>query len=178
MSDEAEPVSVLRRRMLARTDGLDHFRGSSRADGQELPEMVMNRIAWYQAASRRNRRRYAVTELAAVLAAAAVPVATTARLSSVVIAALGAVVVISTGIRTTFQIHENWIEDNRMRYDIEREAALFLVEAPPYTGPEAARDLVVRIELFAHGSGHRWLARRIRVRNSETTATGTPTAST
>jgi hypothetical protein len=156
-----------RNRRHPRTDGLDHFRGSGRADGLELPVMVMNRIAWYQAAGRRNRLRYAATEIAAVLAAAAVPVATTAQLSPVVVAALGAIVVVSTGVRTTFQIHENWIEDNRMRYDIEREAALFLVDAPPYDGPDAARDLVVRIELFAHGSGHRWLARRTRVRDDE-----------
>ena len=168
---------VFGRRTVPRTDGLDHFRGSSREDGQELPAMVINRIAWYQAAGRRNRARYAATEISAVLAAAAVPVATTAQLSSVVIAGLGAVVVISTGIRTTFQIHENWIEDNRMRYDIEREAALFLVDAPPYQGADAARDLVVRIESFAHGSGHRWLARRTRLQDDKTPAGGSPASS-
>lgn len=168
---------VFGRRTVPRTDGLDHFRGSSREDGQELPAMVLNRIAWYQAAGRRNRARYAATEISAVLAAAAVPVATTAQLSSVVIAGLGAVVVISTGIRTTFQIHENWIEDNRMRYDIEREAALFLVDAPPYQGADAARDLVVRIESFAHGSGHRWLARRTRLQDDKTPAGGSPASS-
>ncbi|WP_143253857.1 DUF4231 domain-containing protein [Amycolatopsis keratiniphila] len=169
-------IGTKRRQRLPRTDGLDHFRGSSRKDGQELPAMVMNRIAWYQAAGRRNRKRYALTEITAVLAAAAVPVTTTARLDGTVIAALGAIVLVATGVRTTFQIHENWIEDNRMRYDIEREAALFLVDAPPYQGPDAARDLVVRIELFAHGSGHRWLARRTRIREQEETAGVQPPA--
>lgn len=169
-------IGILRRQRLPRTDGLDHFRGLSRKDGQELPAMVMNRIAWYQMAGRRNRKRYALTEVTAVLAAAAVPVATTAHLDGTVVAALGAIVLVATGIRTTFQIHENWIEDNRMRYDIEREAALFLVDAPPYQGPDAARDLVVRIELFAHGSGHRWLARRTRIREQEETGTTQPPA--
>lgn len=148
---------------MARVAAEAHWMLSATRAGEPLPAMITMRWRWYKDAAVRHRRRYAATELLAICAAASVPVAAAARLDAVVVAVLGAVVLVATGVRTTFQLHENWIEHSRVRYAIEREVALWLVESPPYEGTDAMRTLITRIEDLAQDSGDRWAARRAQV---------------
>ena len=101
-------------------------------------------------------------ELVTICASAAVPVAAAAHLDSVIIAGLGAAVLIATGVRTTFGLHENWVEHSQLGYGIEREAALFLVASSPYDGTDAVQKLVTRVESLADDGGQRWATRRLR----------------
>jgi hypothetical protein len=138
-----------------------HWMVTAERDGQALPVTVVAKWRWYKKGARRDRLRYGVVEVVALTGSAAIPVAATAHLDSVIIAGLGALVLVATGIRTTFGMHENWVEHSQIGYAIEREAALFLQSSPPYEGADAVRELVARVETLADEGGQQWARRRI-----------------
>jgi len=138
-----------------------HWMVTAERDGDALPTTVVAKWRWYKKGARRDRLRYGVVEVVALIGSAAIPVAAAAHLDSVVIAALGSVVLVATGIRTTFGMHQNWVEHSQIGYAIEREAALFLHSAPPYEGSDAVRVLVARVETLAEEGGQQWARRRI-----------------
>jgi hypothetical protein len=88
-----------------------------------------------------------------------IPVVAATHLPSLVVAAL---VLIATGVRTTFGLHENWVEQSRIRYAIEREVALYLVKASPYASSDATYELVKTVEAIAWEAGQQWATRRLR----------------
>lgn len=138
-----------------------HWIVTAERDGQALPVTVVAKWRWYKKGARRDRLRYGVVEIIALTCAAAIPVAATAHLDSVIIAGLGALVLVATGIRTTFGMHQNWVEHSQIGWAIEREAALFLQSSPPYEGSDAVRVLVARVETLAEEGGQQWARRRI-----------------
>ena len=158
------------RRMAAWTDtsgDLDkHWIVTSRRDDQTLPATVIARWRWYKATSRRDRRRYGLVELVTIGSSAAIPVAAAAHLNSTIIATLGAVVLVAAGIRTTFGLHENWVDHSQVGYAIEREAALFFVGSPPYDGTDSAQRLVEQVESLADQGGKRWADRRMSLEHN------------
>jgi len=143
-----------------------HWMVTAERDGHALPVTVIARWRWYKKGSRRDRLRYGAMEIAALAGSAAIPVAAAAHLDSVVIAALGAFVLVATGVRTTFGLHENWVEHSQVGYAIEREAALFLHSSPPYEGADAIQVLVARVETIADEGGQQWVRRRLTVERS------------
>jgi hypothetical protein len=143
-----------------------HWMVTAERDGEALPVTVVARWRWYKKGARRDRLRYGTMEVVALTGSAAIPVAAAAHLDSVIIAAIGAFVLIATGIRTTFGLHENWVEHSQIGYAIEREAALFLHSSPPYDGPDAVRVLVARVETLADEGGQQWARRRISAERS------------
>jgi hypothetical protein len=156
----------------------DLWMTSARRDDQPIPVTVLARWRWYKRNSRRQRLRYAATEVVAVIASATIPVAAAAHLAAPVIAALGAVALVATALRTTFGLHENWIEHSQMRYAIEREAALYLSAAPPYDAADAAQQLVVRVELLAERGGQKWATRRMGLDNAAAQSNAKPEPAT
>jgi len=150
----------------------EHWMATGRRDDQALPVTVLARWRWYKSASRRDRYSYYLMEMITVIVSAAVPVAAAAHLSSTIVATLGAIVLIATGFRTTFGLHENWVEHSQVGYAIEREAALFLVASPPYDAVDAAQLLVVRVEGLADEGGQRWTRRRMGVDHAQQAAKG------
>jgi hypothetical protein len=144
----------------------------ARSDGQSIPPMVLAKWEWYRRGAAKHRRGYAVVELTAICVAAAIPLAASLRLDPSIVAVLGALVLIATSVRTTFQPHENWVEFSRLGYDIEREGALFLTGSTPYDGEKAVPALVSRIEDLSLEGGHRWAARRSRLWERDATNPG------
>lgn len=138
----------------------EHWMTAARRDDQPLPATVLERWRWFTRGSRRSRRRYGTVEIVAIATSAAIPVAAAAELAAPVVAGLGAVVLIATALRTTFGLHENWIENSQIGYAIEREVALYLSAAAPYDAEDASRQLVVRVETIAAQGGERWASRR------------------
>jgi hypothetical protein len=153
-----------------------HWMVTAQRDGQALPVTVVAKWRWYKKGSRRDRLRYGAMELAALIGSAAIPVAAAAHLDSVVIAAIGAFVLIATGIRTTFGLHENWVEHSQAGYAIEREAALFLHASPPYADTDAIQRLVARVEEIADEGGQRWVSRRMTVERNHQANEGARTS--
>lgn len=139
----------------------EHWMTTARRDDQPVPVTVLARWRWYKRFSYRARMRYGVMEALAIIASAAIPVAAAADVATSVIAALGAVALVATALRTTFGFHENWIEYSQIRYAIERESALYLSGAPPYDAADAVQQLVVRVETVAEAGGQRWATRRM-----------------
>lgn len=118
---------------------------------------------WYRKGSKRHRRSYALTELSAIVGAAAIPVVAVTDLPALVVALLGAAVLVATGVRTAFSLHESWVQDSQIQYAIEREVALYLVKAPPYTGDTAPVRLVEAVEAITWEGGRQWASRRLQM---------------
>ncbi|MGN2639336.1 DUF4231 domain-containing protein [Nocardia takedensis] len=135
--------------------GSGHWMRTARRDGEELPVPVTAKWESYRRTSRRHRRAYALTELATVAGAAAIPVVAVTDLPTLVVALLGAVVLVATGVRTAFGLHEGWVADGRVQSAIEREVALYLVKAPPYAEDGAAVALVRAVEAITWDHGGR-----------------------
>ncbi|MFI9454664.1 DUF4231 domain-containing protein [Amycolatopsis sp. NPDC052450] len=138
-----------------------HWMLAVRPGGQPLPVTVTAKWEWYRSGSTRHRRRYAAMELVAICGAAAIPVVAATPLPSLVVAVLGSIVLVATSVRTTFGLHENWVEQSQIRYAIEREVALYLVKAPPYDSDDAAAELVTTVEAITRDAGRHWAARRL-----------------
>ncbi|MBH0777834.1 DUF4231 domain-containing protein [Nocardia bovistercoris] len=152
--------------------GSGHWMRTARRDDQELPVPVVAKWESYRRGGRRHRRSYALTELAAIVGAAAIPVVAVTDLPDLVVALLGAAVLVATGVRTAFGLHESWMRDSRVQYAIEREVALYLVQAEPYAGGGAAVELVKAVESITWESGRQWPPVR-RERSSSTTVVTT-----
>jgi hypothetical protein len=160
------------------SDDLDeHWMTTGRRGDQPIPVTVLARWRWYKQGSRRARIRYGAMEMLAITGSAAIPVVAAAHLAAAAIAALGAVVLIATAMRTTFSLHENWVEHSQLGYAIEREAALYLSAAAPYDMADAARQLVVRVEALAETGGQRWASRRLSLEHAQQ-STAKPDATT
>jgi len=153
-----------------------HWMVTAQRDGQALPVTVVAKWRWYKKGARRDRLRYGVMEIVALTGSAAIPVAAAAHLDSVIIAAIGAFVLIATGLRTTFGLHENWVEHSQAGYAIEREAALFIHSSPPYEDADAIPRLVARVENIADEGGQRWARRRMTVERSHQANDGAQTS--
>jgi uncharacterized protein DUF4231 len=145
----------------------EHWIVNARRDEQPIPVMVLERWRWYKRYSKRARLWYGSAEAVAIVASATIPVAAAAHFVAPVIAALGAVALIATAVRTTFGLHENWIEYSQIGYGIEREAALFVSAAPPYDTADAPRLLVVRVEALAERGGQQWATRRMGLEHAQ-----------
>jgi hypothetical protein len=139
----------------------------TRDDVQQIPSTVSGR--WRGAVNVMNRHRwgYAITELTTLGSAAAIPVVAAAGWSPTISAILGAIVLIVTGVRTSFQMHENWLDNRRLVNDIEHEAGLFAAQASPYEGADASHLLALRVEDLFYEKGQRWLARRAHTTRSQ-----------
>lgn len=147
---------------------------TARRDDQELPVPVVAKWESYRRGGRRHRRSYALTELAAIVGAAAIPVVAVTDLPDLVVALLGAAVLVATGVRTAFGLHESWVQDSRVQFAIEREVALYLVKADPYADGGAAVELVKAVESITWESGRQWPpVRRERLTPVAVAAAGT-----
>ncbi len=145
---------------------------TARRDDEDLPVPVIAKWEAYRKGGRRHRRSYALTELAAIVGAAAIPVVAVTDLPDLVVALLGAAVLVATGVRTAFGLHESWLQDSRIQYAIEREVALYLVKAPPYADGGAAVELVKAVEAITWDGGRRWSAREQAMTSPAAVATG------
>jgi hypothetical protein len=144
-----------------------HWMVTGRRGDQPVPGTVLARWRWYKRGARRDRLRYAAMEVLAIIASAAIPVAAAGHFAAPVIAGLGAVALVATALRTTFSLHENWVEHSQVGYAIERESALYFAAAPPYDTADAAQRLVVRIETLAEQGGQRWASRRMSLEHPQ-----------
>lgn len=132
-------------------------------DDQELPVPVTAKWEWYRKSGKRHRRSYGLTELSAIVGAAAIPVVAVTDLPALVVALLGAAVLVATGVRTAFGLHESWVQDSQIQYAIEREVALYLVKAAPYADGSAAVRLVEAVEAITWEGGRQWASRRLQM---------------
>lgn len=145
----------------------EHWMTTTRRDDQPLPVTVLAKWRWYKRFSRRARVWYGTMEVFAIVGAAGIPVAAAAHADAPVVAALGAIVLIATALRTTFGLNENWVEYSQIGYAIEREAALYFSAIAPYDTQDATQLLVVRVETLAEHGGQQWASRRMGLEHAQ-----------
>ncbi|MFD7998586.1 DUF4231 domain-containing protein [Streptomyces sp. RLB3-17] len=88
---------------------------------------------WYRAAAIKARRYFRLTEVLQLILSAAIPVSAvivpgTARLPAV----LGGLVVVITGLRSTFHWQDDYLRFSQAREAVEAERRLYLTGARPY----------------------------------------------
>ncbi|WP_441248441.1 DUF4231 domain-containing protein [Kitasatospora sp. McL0602] len=124
----------------------------------ELPPTVVQRLAWYDEKARRQYYYHLASEVLILLCGAAVPVSAAAGASTTVAGALGAAVVVGTGLRQLFRWNDNWIRLRRYLVSLQGEVASWSTGAAPYEDPaEAARILVARTEELVRSESGDWV---------------------
>lgn len=88
---------------------------------------------WYRRAAITARRYHRVTEVVQLIGSAAIPVsAAIAHSNTAIPAALGALVVVTTGLRAAFHWHDDYLRFSQAREAVEGERRRFLTASPPY----------------------------------------------
>jgi len=114
-------------------------------------------IDWYNAKSKRNQQSYKVFKLTQIVLGALVPVVAAADGSRVLLAALGAGVVVIEAIQQLFQFHRNWIAYRAACSALERERHLFQVGGGDYaTAPDRLVLLAERLEAVLSRETGEW----------------------
>jgi hypothetical protein len=109
-----------------------------RADGAELPVAVIERGVFFTAMGVLYRRAFRFLEGAILILTGSVPVAVAGDAPNLVVAALGAMAAVGTGIRQVFRPHESWVDYTRNRVQVEGQVVAFLYALPPYEESDAA----------------------------------------
>jgi hypothetical protein len=113
---------------------------------------------WYRSAAIRSRRLHRSSAVALQIVAAAIPVAAVVwPRNSLAPALLGAVIIVLTGLRSTFDWQENYLRFSGAREAVEAERRLYQTGANPYTD-ESVRDriLVTRITRIERNEMNAW----------------------
>jgi len=117
---------------------------------------LTGQLDWYNAKAKQNQQRYKGLKLLQIILGALVPVVATIDNSSrVVLAALGAGVVVIEAVQQLYQFHRNWIAYRATCEALLREQHLFEAHAGDYT-EEAGRKalLAERVEaIIGHETG-------------------------
>ena len=125
-----------------------------------LPNSVKGMWYWYASRAVGARRVYVVTEIAAIALAAAIPAAAALGASAGFAAVLGAIIVLLSGLRTTFAWQESWISYTQTRYAIEREVVRWEYHSTPYASDKRDGVLANTVQDLAADEGKGWAQRR------------------
>lgn len=135
--------------------------------GDQLPANVVARWRFFARQSRRSRNAYFLLDILALALAASIPVSAAFGAGTEVAAALGAAVVVTSGLRQIGSFHEEWISSAQARYAIERQIVLFTWGREPYQEPGASGKLADEVEKIAASEGVRFMLRRETVSKLE-----------
>lgn len=107
----------------------------SKGDSYALT-LANNSFEWYRKAAINSRRYYRVAETMLLVVSAAIP-ATAAIIpgNSVILAILGSVVVVLSGLRAVFHWQDNYLRFSGAREAVEAERRLYFTCAKPYEDP-------------------------------------------
>lgn len=112
-------------------------------EDQYALELADSSYEWYSRAAKKARRYHRLTEVLQLVGSAVIPVsAVLLRENTAVPAVLGAVVVITTGLRSAFHWHDDYLRFSQAREAVEAERRLFRTGAAPYDDP-ARRNQVL-----------------------------------
>lgn len=121
-------------------------------------ELASSSYEWYRRAAIKARRYHRLTEVLQLVCSAAIPVsAVLVDRNTAVPAVLGAVVVVITGLRSSFHWHDDYLRFSQAREAVEAQRRLFRTGAYPYdsdTREEVLAKAVTEIEQNEMGA---WL---------------------
>jgi hypothetical protein len=115
---------------------------------------------WYTNAARRARIAFFASETAVLIVAAAIPATAAFTPDRRVPAALGAVVVVLTGLRSVFRWRDSWTRFTEAFLQLETERRLYLAHAGAYAGEDCDVVLTERVTQIRTAETLGWLAMR------------------
>lgn len=115
-----------------------------------LEQRLEDQIRWYDRKSVSAQRLFKRLRGAEIFCAAAIPVlagfADTSVFIRVLVASLGALIVVLAGYLSLQQASEKWVEYRATAESLKHEKFLYLTGTEPYTGDDAFHLLVERVE--------------------------------
>lgn len=93
---------------------------------------LQGQIDWYEREARRNNWGHKACKIISITTAAAVVVLAAASSDPMLIAAMGALIVVAQGVQELFQFQANWVTFGRTKEVLKREQALYRAKAGPY----------------------------------------------
>jgi len=121
-------------------------------------ERLNDQIAWYGAASGRNRRWYKCLKGLTIVAAVLIAPISPYPWGSIIAGALGIAIAIAEGLQHLNNYHENWLSYRTVAEALKSEKYLYLAQAGAYASVE--RPLAVlaeRIESLTSAENAKWL---------------------
>ncbi|MFB9688522.1 DUF4231 domain-containing protein [Amycolatopsis plumensis] len=114
---------------------------------------------WYRSHAIRSRRWYKATEVAMIALSASIPViAAINPASTVVLAVIGAVLVVGSGLRSVFHWQDNYLRYSAAREAIDAERRLYHIGAEPYADPATREEALVRaVTRIEQGEMNSWV---------------------
>lgn len=125
------------------TDANDQWDDSQDLDAYAL-KVASDSYGWYSKAAIRSRRLYKIVESAIILVGASIPVSALVEPgNSVVPGALGAAVVVISGLRGVFHWQDNYLRFSSAREAAEAERRGYRTRADPYGDDRTRAQLLV-----------------------------------
>ncbi|WP_438492322.1 DUF4231 domain-containing protein [Streptomyces asiaticus] len=117
-------------------------------------------MAWYEWHQRRQRLGHYLSEAALLLISASIPACAAAGASVAVTGVLGALVVVSTGLRQLFRWGENWVRASSVLRALEGEIVNWSCGSAPYDGADSSAVLASRTEELVRSETGEWAETR------------------
>jgi hypothetical protein len=115
---------------------------------------------WYSRQAKQSRRMYRLSEVLVLVAGAAVPVSTLLTDDSIAPATLGALIVVLTGLRTTYNWHDNWLRFTAACVALQTEDVKFEHKLDPYHREDAVQVLALRVRAIEEAETQSWMVLR------------------
>ncbi len=130
-------------------------------DGSPVWAWLEEQIAWYDAKSERNQRRFKQLKVCQIVLAAAIPVAAAASAPDWALGAAGGVIVVLEGIQQLQQYQQNWTAYRSTCERLRHERLLFEAHGGPYAlAPNATALLAERVEAVVSKEHEAWVTHR------------------
>jgi len=125
----------------------------------QVPETVITHLRYYMKLQSYNQFWSRCLELATLVVSAAIPVTAALKTNIVVPGALGALVVILTGINARARYRENYLRETQIILAIQHQLVLFNYGEKPYDGDEKEREavLALRVEDLIERDARIWV---------------------
>ncbi len=127
---------------------------------QYLQERLDDQIDWYDRKSCWNQRLHKRLRMVEVIAAASIPFLTgfikAAPFMSHVVAGVGVLIAVISGVFALFRFQENWIEYRTTAETLKHQKYLFLTQTSPYDGEDAFHTLTETVEGLISQENSKW----------------------
>jgi hypothetical protein len=138
--------------------------GELTRDDSPLPVSVKERLRWYESNARFQMKAFRTSEIAIISFSAAILLAVALGAAfnwkpdwrSTVAAALGALVVIASGLRHLYRWGENWIRSSQTFMAMQTEAVKWSQGLPPYDSSAANATLCEQAESIVSAETLHW----------------------